>query len=173
MRLVPAALAAAVLAGCAAKPKSIPTPTPRLEEIGKVSPDKGIARMLASGHADLARKASDSLMASRDPGEREAGTYWKAVCLVYAGQPDSALTIFEARAGKWSGGLRTVHSEAFLRLVRDLTQAQAVIKKENAAQEARIEGLQKEAGDLRAENSRLTGEKEKYEKLLKDLETIR
>jgi hypothetical protein len=168
------ALGASGPLGCAGKRR--PTPTPRPEDIGKVSPDKAVARMLSSGHVELARKTADSLMASKEPGEREAGTYWKAMCLLYANQTDSALAVFETRAGKWSGGLRSVHSEAFLRLARELSQAQAAAKtrkEELSSQETRIDGLQKEAGDLRAEISRLTTEKEKYEKLLKDLETIR
>jgi len=37
----------------------------------------------------------------------------------------------------------------------------------------KIDGLHKETGDLRAEIARLETEKQKYEKLLKDLETIR
>jgi hypothetical protein len=179
-RIVAGAVLAAALvvalgaAGCASKPK--PTPTPRPEDIGKVSPDKALARMLASGNLELARKTAETLAASKEPGEREAGVYWKALCLLYANQVDSALAIFEGRAGKWSGGLRTVHSEAFLRLARELSQAQAAMrsrKDELSNQESKLEGLQKETGDLRAENARLATEKQKYEKLLKDLETIR
>jgi hypothetical protein len=53
-------------------------------------------------------------------------------------------------------------------------QAEAPMKAgpEKSLQE-RVESLQKETGDLRAENARLTSENEKYQRLLKDLETIR
>jgi hypothetical protein len=37
----------------------------------------------------------------------------------------------------------------------------------------RVESLEREGTDLRAENQRLETEKQKYQKLLKDLETIR
>lgn len=156
---------------------SSPGPTPRPEDVGKVSPDRIIARALASGELTLARRQADSLLACKTPLEREAGLYWKAVVLLYANQVDSALAIFEARSGKWSGGLRTVHSEAFLRLTRELSLAGAAIKSKRDEHDRtlhdRIEGLQKETGDLRTQIGRLETEKQKYEKLLKDLETIR
>lgn len=175
LRALPGAVLLALgLFGCGGTAGHAPTPRP--EDVGKVSPDKALARMLASGSLEVARKAADSLMSSREPGEREAGVYWKAMCLLYSNQVDSALAIFEARAGKWTGGLRTVHSEAFLHLARELSQAQAAMKArglELSTQETKVEGLQKETGDLRAEIGRLSEEKQKYEKLLKDLETIR
>lgn len=173
-RLPLLAVLALLAAACSS---STPGPTPRPEDVGKVSPDRVIARALASGELDLARRQADSLLACKTPLEREAGLYWKAVVLLYANQIDSSLAIFEARAGKWSGGLRAVHSEAFLRLTRELSLASHAVKTReehaNKSLHNRIEDLQKETGDLRTQITRLETEKQKYEKLLKDLETIR
>lgn len=142
----------------------------------KVAPDKGIARMLASDNVGLAQATADSLAGSRDPVEREIGRYWKAVCYLYRDRPDSAVAILEPMQGKWSGGLRAIHSEAFLRLARESSEARAasrVRRDETARLTHENDAMAKEYVALKAVVARLEAEKQKYEKLLKDLETIR
>jgi hypothetical protein len=124
-------------------------------------------------------------LTSRDPAEREIAVYWKSVAWLYRDEPDSALAMLESQQGKWSAGLRKVHGALLLKLARESTAARAAShwRPDDAAPKAapaadkglqdRVEALQKESSDLRAENQRLETEKEKYQKLLKDLETIR
>ena len=138
--------------------------------------------MVSKGDLDRAQKMTDSLMISREPAEREIGLYWKALTMLYRDQPDSALAILESNQGKWTGGLRKVHSSLFLAMAREASQNRAashyrhddpVKPAPDKAMQNRIDALQKDTADLRAENARLAAEKEKYLKLLKDLETIR
>ncbi len=154
-------------------------------ELHKPQTDRVVAKMLWTGKSDAASRMADSLQASKDPADRELGTYWKAMCWLYRGEPDSALPILENNQGKWSGGLRRVHSEAFLRLARDLSQARAAARAHHEepaksqptapdrGMQERVDALEKEKSDLLAEVSRLESERDKYQKLLKDLETIR
>jgi hypothetical protein len=173
------ALAAAfLLPGCAATRE--PTPS---EEASRVSMDKILARMVSKGELDKAQRMADSLSASKEPAEREIAAYWKAVAWLYRDEPDSALVILEANQNKWTGGMRKVHTGLLLSLAKESSQSRAAsrvrVSDANKAatpdksMQERIESLQKETGDLRAENARLETEKEKYQKLLKDLETIR
>ncbi|MDB5050920.1 MAG: hypothetical protein JWO30_3991 [Fibrobacteres bacterium] len=175
--LLMALLASALVAGCAA------TKEPAVaEDAAKAPLDKILARMVSKGELDKVQRAADSLLASRDPTDREIAAYWKAVTWLYRDEPDSALAILEAGQGKWTGGLRKVHTALFLNLAREASQNRIAgrARHEETARVApdksmqdKIESLQKETGDLRAENARLETEKEKYQKLLKDLETIR
>ena len=169
-------LAAALLAGCAA------TKEPLVEEAAKAPMDKMLARMVFKGEYDRAIKVADSLAATKDPADREIASYWRAVTWLYRGDPDSALVILEANQGKWAGGLRKVHAGLFLSLARENSQCRPAgrVRREDPAKPApdkslqdRVDALQKENGDLRMESARLETEKEKYQKLLKDLETIR
>lgn len=180
-----AALAVALLAACAeTKPapdisEDIPSKSPSSSSQvpgAKVAPDKGIARMLASDNVGLAQATADSLSGSRDPIEREIGKYWKAVCYLYRDRPDSAVAILEPMQGKWSGGLRAIHSEAFLRLARESSEARVasrVRRDETARLTHENDAMAKEYVSLKSEVARLEAEKKKYEKLIKDLETIR
>jgi hypothetical protein len=156
-------------------PASASAPPPSLSQT-RQAPDKGIARMLARDNVGLAQATADSLAASKDAVEREIGRYWKAVCYLYRDRPDSAVAILEPMQGKWTGGLRAIHSEAFLRLAREASEARAasrVRRDETARLSHENDAMAKEFGALRAEIARLETEKKKYEKLLKDLETIR
>lgn len=122
----------------------------------------------------------------------EIGAYWRAVCWLYRDYPDSALVILEAKENRWSGGMRRVHAGLLLRLAREasLARSAAYARRDGdmkpahdpeappkAAQDRglsdRIDALQREAASQRAEIARLEREKDKYRKLLKDLETIR
>ncbi|MDB5106491.1 MAG: hypothetical protein JWP91_4180 [Fibrobacteres bacterium] len=174
-----ALLAGALLSGCAAtKEPSAPT-----DEALKAPMDKILARMVSKGEIDRAVRTADSLSASREPAEREIAAYWKTITWFYRGEPDSALAVLEGNQGKWTGGLRKVHAALLLGLARDATQSRVAsrVRHEDPAArpvpdkslQDRVDALQKENGDLRAENARLETEKEKYQKLLKDLETIR
>lgn len=176
-RWISHALAASLLLGCA----STREPTPA-EEAARTSMDKVLARLVSKGELDKAQKAADSLSASKVPAEREIAAYWKAVTWLYRDEPDSALIILEAGQGKWTGGMRRVHTALLLNLAREASQSRAASRARvsdagkpatDRSMQERIESLQKETGDLRAENARLETEKEKYQKLLKDLETIR
>lgn len=146
------------------------------EPASRTSSDRGIARMLAGNNVGLAQSTADSLAMSRDPVESEIGRYWKAVCYLYRDRPDSAVAILEPMQGKWSGGLRAIHGEAFLRLAREASEARAasrVRRDETARLTHENEVLAREFGSLKAEIARLETEKKKYEKLIQDLETIR
>jgi hypothetical protein len=144
--------------------------------------DRVIARYIALGKLDLALKVTDSLLASKEPANREVAAYWKSIVWLYQYEPDSAVALLESYQGKWSGGLRRVHVEAFLRLAKDASVAKMAARHQHdpAAKpvpdrslQDRIEALQKESGDLRAEKVRLEAEILKYQKLIEDLRTIR
>ena len=168
---------ALILNGCAATRE---TPT---EEAARPPMDKILARLVFKGEFDKAARKADSLSGSKDPAEREIAAYWKSVAWLYRGEPDSALVILEGLQGKWTGGLRKVHAGLFLGMAREasLNRAAArLVRHEEPSRpvpdkslQDRVDALQKENGDLRAETARLVTEKEKYQKLLKDLETIR
>jgi hypothetical protein len=181
--IVSAAVMAALLAlsglmaGCAATKDA-----PVAEEPAKAPMDRILARMVSKGEYDRAFRTADSLTASKEPAEREIALYWKAVTWLYRSQPDSALSILEANQGKWTGGLRRVHSSLFLAMAREAShnRTAGAVRHEETVRPApdrsmqdRVDALQKETGELRAENARLESEKEKYQKLLKDLEGIR
>ncbi len=172
-------LAAAMLIGCAASKKEPPS----VAEEARAPMDRLLGRMVSKGELEKAQRTADSLMASKDPADREIAAYWKVVTWLCRDETDSALALLETNQGKWTGGLRKVHAALFLSLAREASQNRAAgrarqneparpIPPDKALQE-RIESLQKETGDLRVENSRLESEKEKYQKLLNDLETIR
>ncbi|MEO7427100.1 MAG: hypothetical protein ABI036_18070 [Fibrobacteria bacterium] len=170
-------LAAALLIGCATG--QAPSAG---EEQARSPMDKVLARLVSKGELEKAQRAVDSLTSSRDPAEREIAAYWKAVTWLYRDEPDSALALLEPSQSKWTGGLRKVHAGLLLMLAREASQNKAArgrpieiaraAPSEKAAQD-KIESLLKETCDLRAENARLETEKEKYQKLLKDLEKIR
>ncbi|MDQ3003447.1 MAG: hypothetical protein M3Y08_19570 [Fibrobacterota bacterium] len=165
-----------LLVGCAAsKTASVP------KEVARAPMDRILARMVWKGDLDRAKMTADSLFFSKEPAEKEIALYWKAVIWLYRNQPDSALVILDANQGKWTGGLRRVHSSLLLAMARDDSQTRSAShnRHEEAAKSApdksmqdRIDALQKETGELRAENARLESEKEKYQKLLKDLDGI-
>ncbi|HLP43003.1 MAG TPA: hypothetical protein VK465_15955, partial [Fibrobacteria bacterium] len=97
-------------------------------------------------------------------------------CFLYRDRPDLAMAILEPMRGKWTGGLRAIHSEVFLRLAREASEARVVsrARREEAARLSQEnDALAKEFSSLKAEIARLETEKRKYEKLIKDLETIR
>jgi hypothetical protein len=166
---------AALLAGCA--PTRVPTAA---EETVRTPMDKVLARLVSKGDLDKALRTADSLGASKDPADREIAAYWKVVTRLYRDEPDSALAILESSQGKWTGGMRKVHAALFLSMAREANQYRMARARHEEARppaeksvQDRLESLQKETGDLRAENARLASEKEKYQNLLKDLETIR
>lgn len=180
-RLLIAAAAAALLAACASAPGPVPA-----EEPARPALDRVLARLVSKGEWDKLNRAADSAMAGKEPTDREIATYWKSVGWLYRDEPDSALTLLEPQQGKWTAGLRKVHGALLLKVARELSASRnarnwrpeesapkpAPAASDKALQE-RVEALQKESSDLRAENQRLETEKEKYQKLLKDLETIR
>ncbi|HKP98527.1 MAG TPA: hypothetical protein VJ385_22545 [Fibrobacteria bacterium] len=173
-----ALLSAALLAACA------PTRQPTVAEESVRTPmDKVLARLVSRGELDKAMRTADSLSASRESSDREIAAYWKMVAWLYRDEPDSALVVLEAGQGKWTGGLRKVHASLFLGMAREANRNRMAARARHdesapcapadKSVQDRLESLQKETGDLRAENARLETEKEKYQKLLKDLETIR
>jgi hypothetical protein len=129
-------------------------------------------------------RLADSARASGAPAEREIAIYWKAVAWLHRSEPDSALALLEGQQGRWTGGSLRVHGTLLYKLVRESCAARPVAHGrseepdprpalvERALQD-RLDALERERTDLRAENQRLETEKEKYQKLLKDLETIR
>jgi len=155
---------------------------PIAEEPAKaVRVDRVLGRLIAAGKIDQAQKSADSLLASRDPADREVAAYWRAVCWLYRDEPDSALTLLESYHGKWTGGLRKVHSEVFLHLARDASQTHALLRQHrdevvkappDKTLQERVEVLQQESVGLRAEIARLETERLKYQKLINDLEII-
>lgn len=167
----------AMMAGCAA------TREAALEEpVARPPMDRILARMVFKGEFDKAARTADSLSGSREPAEREIAAYWKSVAWLYRGEPDSALVLLEALQGKWTGGLRKVHAGLFLGLAREasysrtagrLARHEEPPRPADKSLQERVDALQKENGDLRAEAARLAAEKEKYRRLLNDLETIR
>jgi hypothetical protein len=177
LALLAAAGMIAVMTGCAAT-KEAP-----VEESARPPMDRILARLVYKGEFDKAARTADSLSGSKDPAEREIAAYWKSVAWLYRGESDSALVLLEALQGRWTGGLRKVHAGLFLGLAREASLNRAsgrLVRHEEPSKPApdkslqdRVDALQKENGDLRAETSRLATEKEKYKQLLKDLETIR
>jgi hypothetical protein len=177
LRLSAFAAAAAALLACASSQPPAP------EEAVRPALDRVFARLVSKGELEKTIKLADSLAVSKDPTEREISAYWEAVAFLYRDEPDSALALLEPQQGKWSAGLRRVHGALLLKLARESSAARAAShwRPEDAAPKPtpdkglqdRVEALQKESSDLRAENLRLATEKEKYQKLLKDLETIR
>ncbi|MEO6094304.1 MAG: hypothetical protein ABIW76_01035 [Fibrobacteria bacterium] len=170
-------LAVLFFGGCAVSKHAAPA-----EEAARPPMDRMLARLVLKGEFDKVFRNADSLAASKDPAEREIAEYWKCVAWLYRGEPDSALTLLEANQGKWTGGLRKVHAGLFLGLARQasLSREAAQVRHEDPPKPSydkslqdRLESLQKENADLRAETVRLATEKERYQKLLKDLETIR
>jgi hypothetical protein len=167
---------------CAAQPKLIAAKGPA-NQPAKPALDRMLGRMIAQGKVAAAQVIADSLLASKDPASREIATYWKAICWLNRDEPDSALYLLESFKGKWTGGLRRVHSESFLHLARNARENRLALRQANMGQpprlvqdkalQERVETLQREADDLRAEVMRLETERLKYQKLIKDLETIR
>ncbi len=170
--------AAAALWACASTKESAP-----VDESARPSLDRVLARMVNKAEYDKAIKLADSVIAGKDAGDREIASYWESVAFLYRDEPDSALAILDPMQGKWTAGLRKVHGALLLKLAREGTAAKAAshwrpeeVPKAAPAEknlQNQVDVLQKESSDLRAENQRLETEKEKYQKLLKDLETIR
>lgn len=174
-----AALAAGLLAACAGA--TAPGPA---EETSRPSLDRTLARVAAKGEWERALRISDSAFAVGSAADREAAAYWKSVAWLYRDQPDSAQALLEGSQNKWTPGPRKVHALLLLKLVRESCAARAMARARPEETETRaaapdrglqerIESLERESSGLRAENQRLEVEKEKYQKLLKDLETIR
>jgi hypothetical protein len=130
-----------------------------------------------------ANEMADSLLATKDQAAREIAVYWKSIAWLYLDRPDSAIALLEAYHGKWTGGLRRVHSEAFLRLAKDASEARLAARQSQEDAQShltqaqpllnRVEALHSETVLLRAEIARLETERSKYQKLLKDLEKVR
>lgn len=176
-----AAACAALLAACAGDRPAAPSAAPEKSPPSQL--DRALARLAVKGDWDRALRLSDSALASGSSAEREIATYWKAVAWLYCDAPDSALSLLEGRQSKWTAGTRKVHANLLLKLAREASATRAAghprpeesdrpVAAERVLQD-RVEALQKESSDLRAENQRLETEKSKYQKLLKDLETIR
>lgn len=176
----PAALSAAILlAACATAPapgSADGAPPPSL--------DRTLARLASKGEWDKTLRLADSAFAAGKGPEREAAAYWKAVAWLSRDQLDSAQALLEASQAKWTPGPRKVHAMLLLKLVRESCAVRALARAHPEESEAkpaspdrglqeRVESLERESTDLRAENQRLETEKQKYQKLLKDLETIR
>ena len=177
-RPLAAVLAAGLLAACAGGP-----PAAAGVEDARSSLDRALARAIYKGDWGRAFRLSDSALASRNPPDREVGAYWKAVAWLYRDAPDSAQALLESMQGKWTAGSRKVHGTLLLKLARESSPSHSPARSraeeierppatERALQE-KLETLEKETCDLREENQRLETEKGKYQKLLKDLETIR
>jgi len=180
---LPAAAAAACFAGLLAACATAPAPGPA-GETGPRSLDRLLARAASRGEWDKALRMADSAFAAGKAADREAAAYWKAVAWLYRDQPDSAMALLEASQAKWTPGPRKVHAMLLLKLVRESCAVRALARARPEESEARpagadrvmqerVESLERESTDLRAENQRLETEKQKYQKLLKDLETIR
>jgi hypothetical protein len=176
--LTAAALAAMLLGACAT------APAPGPGEAASPSLDRSLARLAAKGEWEKTSRLADSAFAAGKGPDREAAAYWKAVAWLYRDQPDSAQALLEASQSKWTPGPRKVHAMLLLKLVRESCAVRALARAhpeesetKPAAQDRglqeRVESLERESTDLRAENQRLETEKQKYQKLLKDLETIR
>ena len=173
-----AAFATVALCACAGAKEAAPA-----DESARPALDRVLARMVNKGEFEKAIKLADSLIVSKDPAEREIAAYWESVAWLYKDEPDSALSVLEPQQGKWTAGLRKVHGALLLKLAREGSAAKAAShwRPEEAPKAApadknlqnQVDALRKESSDLRAENQRLETEKEKYQKLLKDLETIR
>ena len=179
-----AALAAPLLASALLSACAPPPPPDPAQGSGRATLERSLARAASKGEWEKAFRLCDSALAKGDAADREVASYWKAVAWLFRDEPDSALAILESRQGKWSAGARKVHGMLLLKLVRESKAARvpARVRPEEAdprpvpgerALQDRVEALEKESSGLRAENQRLETEKEKYQKLLKDLETIR
>lgn len=171
-----AALSAWLLAACAQAPP--PPSVPGAAPI-RTGLEKTLARAVSKGDWDRVFRAADSAAAAPDPVGREIALYWKSMAWLYRDRPDSAVAILEAQQGKWSAGMRKVHAALMLKLARDAAARtpdgpdEAPKPSADRALQDRMDALERESSALRAENLRLETEKEKYRKLLKDLETIR
>jgi hypothetical protein len=174
-----AGLTAGLLAGCAGT--AAPEPA---EGTSRPSLDRALARVAAKGEWEKVSRMSDSAFAAGNAADREASAYWKAIAWLYREQPDSAQALLEGSQNKWTPGPRKVHALLLLKLVRESCATRALARARPEDAEARpapadrglqdrVESLERESSGLRAENQRLEVEKEKYQKLLKDLETIR
>lgn len=175
------ALAAALLAGLLSACASAPAP---VGESPPPSLDRAFARLAAKGEWDKTLRLADSAHAAGKGADREAAAYWKALAWLYRDQPDSAQALLESAQGKWTPGPRKVHAMLLLKLVRESCATRALARArpeepearppaQDRALQERVETLERESSDLRAENQRLETEKQKYQRLLKDLETIR
>lgn len=173
-----ALLSALLLAACATAPATGPA------ESVPPSLDRALARLAAKGEWEKTLRMADSAFVAGKSPDREAAAYWKVVAWLYRDQPESAQALLEASQGKWTAGPRKVHAMLLLKLVRESCAAHALARARPEETEARpfpsdralqdrVESLERESTDLRAENQRLETEKQKYQKLLKDLETIR
>ncbi len=161
---------------CATKP--MPSVEPVL-----VSQDRVLARFIAMKKYSEAKAMADSLLASRDQAVGEIAIYWKSIAWLYLDRPDSAIALLEQYRGKWTGGVRRVHSEAFLWLAKEASEARLAARQSQQEFQSkssltqplleRVEVLHKETVALRAEIERLETERSKYQKLLKDLEKVR
>ena len=172
--LMGAIVAAVCMAGCA-----YTAPRKGTAEEPKPSVDKVMMRLLSDADYRKAMKMAEGMAASKDYLEQEMGLYWKAITFLHRDLPESAMSILEANEGRWTG-MRKVHGTVLLNLTRDANRTRSSTIREEANRfsadkplHEKIESLQKEAADIRAENLRLVAEKKKYLKLLKDLETIR
>jgi hypothetical protein len=178
LRVQGAACLAALLAACATAPAT-PPGEPSLHSLDRV-----LSRSAARGEWDKTLRVADSAFAAGKGADREAAAYWKAVAWLYRNQPDSAQALLEASQAKWSPGPRKVHAMLLLKLIRESCEVRALARARPEESEARpaspdrglqerVESLERESTELRSENQRLETEKQKYQKLLKDLETIR
>jgi hypothetical protein len=181
-----AALAACLIAACltTACSSAPERGSGRPGDAARPALDRALARSAARGDWDRTMRLADSARAYGAPGEKEIALYWKAVAWLYRSEPDSALALLESQQGHWTAGSLKVHGALLYKLVRETCAARPVAHNrpeepdprpalvERALQD-RLDALERERTDLRAENLRLETEKEKYQKLLKDLETIR
>jgi hypothetical protein len=167
---------------CAPGPKPMPINN-SANQPAKPELDRMLGRLIAQGRFTAAKVMADSLVSSKDPASREIATYWKAIYWLNRDMPDSALVLLESYQGKWTGGLRRVHSESFLHLAKSVREIRFALRQANMDQsykpapdkalQDKVEILQREADALRAEVLDLETERLKYQKLINDLETIR
>jgi hypothetical protein len=175
------ALACLVLAACAGSP---PPPQAAPGVPVRPSADRALARAAARGDWDRTLRLADSVRAAGAPAEREIALYWKAVAFLYRNEPDSALALLESQQGRWTAASLKVHGTLLLKMARESCASRTLVRARpeepdprpasaDRGLQDRLEALERERSDLRAENQRLETEKEKYQRLLKDLETIR
>jgi hypothetical protein len=176
-----AALAALLLAACSGAPAHGPALP---GDAARPSLDRALAHAASKGDWERTLRLADSARAAGAPADREIALYWKAVAWIYRAEPDSALALLESQQGRWTAGSLRVHGTLLYKLVRESCASRPVVHTRpeepeprpalvERAWQDRLEALERERTDLRAENQRLETEKEKYQKLLKDLETIR
>lgn len=165
-----------ILSGCAIQPKQTAQGGPT-----KISEDKLMANLITKGKIFQAQKRADSLIAFKDPVSVEIGSYWSIVCWLYRDEPDSALVVLESNKGKWTSGIRKVHSEVFLNMARNESHVKTLLRQKSvdASKQLqdknlplKVEMLQQEVVRLRLEVGHLESERHKYQTLLKDLEEI-